>query len=1080
MTATDREAGRLAALARYHILDTPNQPAFDGLARIAARLFGAPLAAVNIVDGALVWAKGCCGGPLEPLPRAGTLCEQVATSAAPLVAPDLAALPGALPADLRIGGASPRFYVAVPLLTPDGYGIGTICVFDVAPRDGVDGADVAALQDLAALAMSELEFRRQGREAEARAARQAPAAALLAQAADADDVGGVASAALRTLCAAVGAKAGAVVRVAPDGVRLIPLALEAPDATAQAALRGLFQRATANSSGSLSGAALRAGRPISFDLRAGGWASAGGVAHAMGVDAVIACPVALAGERYVFSLGVEGDAARAEELIEPLTATIELLRPVFHRLRSAEEAALLRRAIDASSEGFMLAEAASEDRPEPRIIYANPALLTMTGYALDELMGRSPYLLYPPDEEHRLRDEIAARVPRGETVSTEHVNLRKDGTAFWSATTFAPIADPAGVVTHTVSIRRDVTAAREAAGRVAGSEAAFRSLFDSNPIPMWIFDCETLRFLEVNLAAVESYGWSREQFLAMTMLDIRPAEDAEAARQFVRERRTVRRESGPHRHLDAQGRLREVMAMACQLRHAGREATLVAVWDVTKRLRAEREIRDVQRLARIGAWRCTPGAAAPDWSPEALALFGGDDARARIADEDAAALRAALAEAAAGDGDVEADFRVRRADERMTHLHLLGRRGLDETGRPVVEGYVQDVTEAREAIDGMRRAERLSAIGQLTGGIAHDFNNLLTIALGNIELAEDRTADPDVAAMLARARGAVERGARLTGHMLAFARRQPLAPADVALRPFLTNLLQLVGPTLGETHPLTVSIDDATAAARCDPSQLEASLVNLILNARDATPGGGALRLSVGWAEPRDVNAAGLAAAGRMVAVGVTDDGPGMADAVKERATEPFFTTKPPGKGTGLGLSMAQGFARQSGGELLLRDAPDGGLEAVLLLPAAAGVTGRRPAGGGVAGPLDPLDVLAVEDDPEVREAAAAMLRAIGLAPTCVGSAAEALALLRAGVAFDLLFTDVVLGGPMDGVALAQAACALQPDLAVLLTTGYAEALATDGTREPPYPVLRKPYAPASLQAAASAAMAARRAALTG
>jgi PAS domain S-box-containing protein len=1080
MTATDREAGRLAALERYDILDTLPEAAFDRLARVAARLFDAPLAVVNLVGRSHVWSKACHGGTTGTAPRARTLCERVVQTGAPVIAPDVAALTDPPTMRRRIDGAPPRFYAGAPLLTPDGHAIGAICALDAMPRASVDEADMAALQDVAALTMSELEFRRMGREAEARAVREARAAALLAQAADADDAASVAAAALRTLCAAVGAKASAVVRVAPDGVRLIPLAVEAADAAAETALRGLLRHGTSDSGRSLSAEALRAGRPLAFDLRGGGWPHAAAIAHRMGVDAVIACPVTLAGERYVFSLGVEGDAAAAERLIETVMGTIDLLRPVFHRLRSAEEAQLLRRAIDASSEGFMLAEAATEDRPEPRILYANPALRAMTGYALDELLGRSPYLLYPADEESRLRGEVAAHVPRGETISTEHVNIRKDGTHFWSATTFAPIADPAGVVTHTVSIRRDVTAARAEARRVAESEAAFRSLFDSNPIPMWIFDRETLRFLEVNGAAVESYGWSREQFLAMTILDVRPAEDGEAMRRFIADRAPGRRESGPHRHLDARGRLRAVMTIACERRHGEREAILVAVWDVTQRLRAERQVRDVQRLARIGAWRWTPGADAPDWSPEARALLGGDDATARVADEDAAALRAALAEAAAGDGDVEVDFRVRRADASVTHLHLLGRRGLDDTGRPVVEGYVQDVTEAREAIEGMRRAERLSAIGQLTGGVAHDFNNLLTIALGNIEMAEDRAPDPDLAAMLARARGAVERGARLTGQMLAFARRQPLAPADVPLRPFLANLLQLVGPTLGETHPVTVSIDDATAAARCDPSQLEASLVNLILNARDATPGGGALRLSVRWAEARDLEAAGLPAAPRMIVVAVADDGPGMADAIKERATEPFFTTKAPGQGTGLGLSMAQGFARQSGGELLLRDAREGGLEAVLVLPAATGLTGRRPTAGGVAGPLEPLDVLAVEDDPQVREAAAAMLRAIGLAPTCVGSAAEALALLRAGVAFDLLFTDVVLGGPMDGVALAQAACALQPDLTVLLTTGYAEALATDGTRELPYPVLRKPYAPASLQAAASAALAARRAARTG
>jgi PAS domain S-box-containing protein len=1045
-------------------MGTPPDPALDDLARLAAHALHAPVATLELIGATAIWTRAAFGAPHGASPRQGGMWDRLLAARGAVVARD-AAGPGPTPDSFG-------FCAAAPLRTRDGHAIGVLRVFDRAPRDRVDPAALDALERLAAVAVALIDGA-DGNAAEARrAAASARRARLMAAAAGAATTADIVALALRELRDATGARGAAVTRVNPDGRRVVALGADVDDPALAAALIKHLRARDQTIDFSMTGRALAAGRPIVVEL-ADMPDPAARLANAVGVTAIAFVPMELGEDRYVFSAGVARERAELDRVVVAAAEVVSMLGPLFLRLRGIEEADLLRRVIDASGEGVMIAEAATEARPTPEIIYANPRLLEMTGYAAADLIGQSPYILKVEDEAGALEAGITQTVIRGETWASEMRNRRADGSTFWAAVSVSPVPDAAGAITHSVSIRRDITAEKAEAERVAQSEAAFRSLFEKNPIPMWIFDRETLRFVEVNDAAVHSYGYSRERFLSMTMLDIRPPEDVALARAVMRDRGEGPREIGPFRHLDARGRLREVLIMSNRFTHRGRDSVMVAVWDVTERQRAERALRDAQRLARIGAWRWRPGEDAPLWSVEAVDLIGRD---AAIEAADVDTLRAALDEAAGASGPVEFDFRARREDGSTRHFHALGRRARDEMGRPVVDGYIQDVTEAREAVEGLRRAERLSAIGQLTGGVAHDFNNLLTIALGNVEMARERARDPEAAEMLAQARSAIERGARLTSQLLAFARRQPLAAADVALAPFLSNLLQLVGRTIGETHAATAKVDPEAAAARCDPTQLEAAVLNLILNARDATPGGGAIAIRARRAGADEIAAAGLDPAAAMIALSVADNGPGVPCALRARILEPFFTTKPPGKGAGMGLSMALGFARQSGGELTLGDAPEGGLLATLLLPAAV-ARAAAPGADRAAEPLgDALDVLAVEDDEAVRAATAAMLKSLGVSAVCVPTAAEALAMLAAGFHFDLLFSDVVLGGPMDGLALAREARRLQPDLAVLLTTGYAEALIETADAPDQPTILPKPYAPSTLRAAIAGALARRRA----
>jgi PAS domain S-box-containing protein len=359
--------------------------------------------------------------------------------------------------------------------------------------------------------------------------------------------------------------------------------------------------------------------------------------------------------------------------------------------------------------------------------------------------------------------------------------------------------------------------------------------------------------------------------------------------------------------------------------------------------------------------------------------------------------------------------------------------------------------------DELAHVHRLDAIGQLTGGIAHDFNNLLTVISGNLQLLEADLEGHQRQAAESALR-AVGRGADLTRKLLAFARRQRLDPHAIDVPVLLSELEGMLRPTLGATVELEVNAAPGVPHVFADPSQLESALVNLALNARDAMPRGGRLRIEA--REVRLDSADDDLPAGNYLVFSVTDTGFGMSQDVLARAFEPFFTTKTSGKGSGLGLSIVYGFVKQSGGHLSVRSRLGYGTRIELYLPAARAEAPqatvaevRAPAGGNET-------VLVVEDEPEVLRIAVAFLSSLGYRTLTASSAAEALAVLDDEARVDLLFSDVVLGAGMSGGELGREAQRRRPGLPVLLTSGYerpaADAVEAPHIRE--FELLSKPY----------------------
>ncbi len=357
---------------------------------------------------------------------------------------------------------------------------------------------------------------------------------------------------------------------------------------------------------------------------------------------------------------------------------------------------------------------------------------------------------------------------------------------------------------------------------------------------------------------------------------------------------------------------------------------------------------------------------------------------------------------------------------------------------------VTDMTKRAQAEAVLREAQKMQAIGQLTGGIAHDFNNLLTIILGNLEMMRTRLDDdPALQARIDRAAGAAQRGATLTAQLLAFARKQPLAPSPIDLTEIVPELMPLMQRTLGAHIDVRYVETAGLWQAMADHAQLESAVLNLALNARDAMPDGGRLTIEMAnkVLDEDYARAHHEVVPGDYAMLAVSDTGHGMSPEVVARVFEPFFTTKPDGKGTGLGLAMVFGFVKQSGGHVKIYSEPGHGTTVRLYLPRAVGAA---PSASRVNAPVDlprgNVSVLVVEDEPAVREIAVAILSESGYRVLQAADGESGLRVFGAHAAeIALLLTDVVLPGPIRGRELAERINAVRPEVKVLYMSGYTE-----------------------------------------
>jgi signal transduction histidine kinase/ActR/RegA family two-component response regulator len=401
----------------------------------------------------------------------------------------------------------------------------------------------------------------------------------------------------------------------------------------------------------------------------------------------------------------------------------------------------------------------------------------------------------------------------------------------------------------------------------------------------------------------------------------------------------------------------------------------------------------------------------------------------------------------------------------LTTIHLIanGRPLHDPSGAPKGAVVVyRDVTEAKETERLLRQAQKMDAIGQLTGGIAHDFNNILTVIMGMIEIvAEEVAEEPQIAALAKTISQAADRGAELTQRLLAFARKQPLRPREVDVNALIVEATSLLRASLGEQIEIESLLDESALNALVDTSQLTTALLNLAVNARDAMPNGGRLTLETGNVvlDEDSVDARADIKSGRYVMIAVTDNGSGIPASIRDKVFEPFFTTKGLGKGTGLGLSMVYGFVKQSGGHVRIDSEEARGTSIKLFLPQATAQakSSTSPEPAVVNGGRE--TILVVEDDPLVRKYVTSQLNSLGYRTLEAANGRDALAITDSEAEFELLFTDVIMPGSMNGRELAEEAVKRRPALKVLFTSGYTEnAILSNGCLPSGVLLLPKPY----------------------
>jgi PAS domain S-box-containing protein len=600
------------------------------------------------------------------------------------------------------------------------------------------------------------------------------------------------------------------------------------------------------------------------------------------------------------------------------------------------------------------------------------------------------------------------------------------------------------------------------------------------------------RIVHVNHAAAQLFGYDEGELLQMGVETLVP-EAARARHVGLRrdyQARPARRPMGLQMELSARRRDGSLVLVEIALSPVpldGSSFVLAAIRSigdyprVRQALQRARHAEAVAQMARMAVdtggsaalLQAAPRIAAQALEATAAALYllnpvgRGVECVAAFGTPLAVAGALDMAGPAAGSVSVEgALWRVGIAERGriVGALHVQIEAGLnqaDDTQRFLesVASLLAAVLQCQAIEGALRHAQQLEAVGQLTGGIAHDFNNLLTVIHGNLQVLEDLPSlagDETAQELVAAASRASRRGGELTAKLLAFSRRQLLQPRAIDLRAMLRSLASLLQRTLDARIRIELSLpDDGEVSCLADPAQLESALLNLAINARDAMPDGGTLRLAVDRCALPPPGADETAWAAGGAAIAVADTGTGMSDAVRARAFEPFFTTKEPGRGTGLGLATVHGFVHQSHGVVTLDSRIGEGTTVTLYLPGPADASARRARAPETV-PTVPtgLEVLLVEDEPDVLRVIRAFLEQWGCSVVACSHAEAAMQAAAApGARFDLLLTDVVLGPGLRGDELAQRLRVARPALPVLLMSGYAQDVQASH-----WPLLRKPF----------------------
>jgi PAS domain S-box-containing protein len=715
------------------------------------------------------------------------------------------------------------------------------------------------------------------------------------------------------------------------------------------------------------------------------------------------------------------------------------------------------------------------------------------GYTSNEILGRHFSLFFTPEDRRAGSPERILEVARSlGRHEAEGWRVRKGGGRFWCNAVLHRIRDDAGKLIGFAKVTRDITERKSAQEALASSERALRMLVKGVvDYAIYMLDPSGV-VVSWNAGAERLKGYTSEEIIGQHFSRFYTREDRAdglPARVLHLAAREGRYEAEAWRVRKDGSRFLASVVVDAIYDEAGSVGGFAKVTrDVTERRAAQEALRESERQFRLlvagvtdyALYMLDPNGVVTSWNAGAKRIKGyeGEEiighhfSRFYTDGDRAAGLPARALNTALQDGRFEAEgWRVRKSGT-LFWANVVIDPIRDEAGTLIGFAKItRDITERREAQKALEasqaqraHAQKMDALGQLTGGVAHDFNNLLMVVSGQVRtlrkrLSEDVQAEPKIARALDAIEIAARNGAGLTRQLLSFSHRQPSNPTVIALSEHVDGVRVLLRSSLGPGMTLTTAIERLTWPVKVDANELELSLVNLVLNARDAMSDGGVVSITT---ENVTLSALDTKAGitGEFVALSVADTGHGIAPDVIEKVFDPFFTTKRTSNGTGLGLSQVYGFAQQSGGTVSIQSALNKGTTVTLYLPrvdeevvASSFEPEAVSVGGGV--------VLVVEDNPEVAQVSVGMLEQLGYQVHLARDARAALEVIDR-VDFDLVVSDIVMPGELDGVALAHAICKHKPELPVLLVTGYSRG-PTEG-----FTVLRKPLDPDQLGAAAA------------
>jgi len=746
-------------------------------------------------------------------------------------------------------------------------------------------------------------------------------------------------------------------------------------------------------------------------------------------------------------------------------------RTVAARDHHAERESLFSGAVESSSDAIITTSL------DGTITGWNSAAERLYGYAAAETLGMNVSLLVPPERQPEIHDELR-RIGWGETIEqNETVRLRKDGSRVDVSLAISPIRATSGAIIGISKVARDIAEANRTRQVLRQQTEELRRVFETSQDLIIVLDSRG-DVVQISPSCHTILGYRPEEMIGRSGADLMHPDHLENSQK---EMRAARR--GLHLNL----------ADTRCIKKDGQEVWLswLGTWsepaqrffcvgrDMTESRRAQEALRESERLSRgiidtaLDAFiQIDDSGVIRDWSAQGEKILGWS--RAEVLGRNVFALmgqpdgqgplkKALEAFLLSGNETVaypRRELLIRRRDgsEIMAELSVAALRTRDGF---LFNAFVRDLTDRIAAEERIRQSEKMEAVGQLTGGIAHDFNNILTVITGTIEiLAAAVKDDPQLATITRMIDEAASRGAELTQHLLAYARKQPLEPKVTDVNALIVDTAKLLQRTLGEHVEIASVFESERCPALVDPNQLVTAILNLTLNARDAMPGGGKVMIETGFAVLDDGYAKMNADVrpGHYAMIAVSDTGTGVPAAMLDKVFDPFFTSKGPGKGTGLGLSMVYGFIKQSAGHITIYSEEGHGTTIKMYLPSAIdSVPAAEPAKAPVVVGGDET-ILVVEDDKLVRDYVLTQLHSLGYATLDAANATEALALVRDGHAFDLLFTDVIMPG-MNGRQLADEMQKSRPGLKVLYTSGYTEnAIIHHGRPDEGVLLLAQPY----------------------